>query len=105
MVKITNGVNVFEVTDGAYKSIYRHQGYQVINDGGGKAFVPEQSDEPTKTADEIFIDELQEKPISQWNKDEVKRYAAIKDIDIKGTKSVNDAKEIIKVAMAAESEG
>lgn len=104
MVKITNGVNVFEVTDGAYESIYRHQGYQVINDGGEKVFVPEQSDKHTKTADEMFVEELQEKPISQWNKDEVKRYAAIKDIDIKGTKSVNDAKNIIKAVMAAENE-
>lgn len=104
MVKITNGTNVFEVTDGAYNSIYRHQGYQVIGDKAEQEFVPEKPDEPTKTADEIFIEELQEKPISQWNKDEVKRYAAIKDIDIKGTKSVNDAKEVIKAAMAVESE-
>lgn len=104
MVKITNGVNVFEVTDGAYESIYRHQGYQIIGNKVEKAFVPERSDEPTKTADEIFIEELQEKPISQWNKDEVKRYAAIKDIDIKGTKSANDAKEVIKMSMAAENE-
>lgn len=104
MVKITNGTNVFEVTDGAYNSIYRHQGYQVIGEKAEQAFVPEKPDEPTKTADEIFVEELLEKPISQWNKDEVKRYAAIKEIDIKGTKSVNDAKEVIKAAMAAESE-
>lgn len=104
MVKITNGTNVFEVTDGAYESIYRHQGYQVIGEKAAQEFVPAEPDEPTKTADEIFVEELQEKPISQWNKDEVKRYAAIKDIDIKGTKSVNDAKEVIKAAMVAESE-
>lgn len=104
MVKITNGVNIFEVTDGAYESIYRHQGYQVIGDKSKEVFIPEESGEPIKTADEIFIEELQEKPISQWNKDEVKHYAAIKDIDIKGTKSVNEAKEVIKAAMAAENE-
>lgn len=101
MVKITNGANVFEVTDGAYESIYRHQGYQVIGEKAEKAFVPEPN-KSTKTADEIFIEELKEKPISQWNRDEVKRYAAVKDIDIKGTKSVNDAKDVIKAAMAAE---
>lgn len=103
MVKITNGVNVYVVSDGAYNDIYRHQGYQVIGDSEAKDFEPE-NNESAKTADEIFIEELQEKPISQWNKDEVKRYAVIKDIDIKGTKSINDAKEVIKVAMAAESE-
>lgn len=104
MVKITNGKNVFEVTSGAYENIYKHQGYQVIGKNEDTDFVPENTGE-TKTADEMFIEELREKPISQWNKDEVKRYAAIMDIDIKGTKSVNDAKEIIKAAMeAAEGE-
>lgn len=96
MVKITNGVNVYEVTIGAYNDIYRHQGYQVINKKKEQDFGVEPSEVNNKTADEIFIDELQEKPISQWNKDEVKRYAAIKEIDLTGTKNVNDAKEIIK---------
>ena len=102
MVKITNGKNVFEVTSGAYEKIYKHQGYQVIDkpNRAKQDFVPEELAGETKTADEMFVEELQEKPISQWNKDEVKRYAAIMDIDIKGTKSVNDAKDIIKAAMA-----
>lgn len=98
MVKITNGINVFEVTDGAYESIYRHQGYQVIGGSEDSYFVPGLSEE-RKTADEMFIEELQEKPISQWNKDEVKRYADARGINLKGTKSVNDAKEIIKKTM------
>lgn len=101
MVKITNGVNVFEVSDGAYENIYKHQGYQKIDKPAEQAFVPEDPEGEKKTADEMFVEELREKPISQWNKDEVKRYAAIMDIDIKGTKSVNDAKEVIKAAMAA----
>lgn len=104
MVKITNGVSVFEVTDGAYDSIYRHQGYQIIGGDTEQAFVPDEfSDNNTKTADEIFVEELEEKPISQWNKDEVKRYANIKGIDIKGTQSMNDAKKIIRQAMSEES--
>ena len=31
MVKITNGVDVFEVTRGAFDGIYSHQGFRVIN--------------------------------------------------------------------------
>lgn len=105
MVKITNGINVFEVTNGAYEGIYRHQGYQIIGEQQKQEFVPETEDNgETKSADEIFAEELEKKPISQWNKDEVKRYAAIKEIDIKGTKSVNDAKEVIKQAMAESEE-
>lgn len=96
MVKITNGINVFEVTTGAYEGLYRHQGYQVIGEEKKQDFVPEESSENEETADELFAEELQKKPISQWNKEEVKRYAAARGIDIRGTKSVNEAKEIIK---------
>lgn len=102
MVKITNGINVFEVTSGAYEGIYRHQGYQVIGEGREQFFIKEESSENEETADEIFVEELQKKPISQWNKEEVKRYAVVKGIDIRGTKSVNEAKEIIKKAMNEE---
>ena len=49
-----------------------------------------------KSEDDIFVEEILEKPISQWNKEEVKRFAAIKEIDISGTKNANEAKEIMK---------
>lgn len=93
MVKITNGVNVFEVTRGAFDGIYSRQGYRLID-------VDEKVSEmpviPEKSEDEIFVEEILEKPISQWNKEEVKRFAAIKEINISGTKNANEAKEIIK---------
>lgn len=92
MVKITNGVNVFEVTRGAFDGIYSRQGYTIM---GEKKAVAEVKT-PEKTEDEKFLDEIIEKPISQWNKDEVKRFAALKEIDITGTKNAGEAKEIIK---------
>ena len=94
MVKITNGVNVFEVTRGAFDGIYSRQGYYIMDkDKSVNASV-----EPIheKSEDEIFVEEILEKPISQWNKEEVKHFAAIKEIDISGTKNANEAKEIIK---------
>lgn len=93
MVKITNGVNVFEVTEGAFNCIYSKQGYTLFND---KDFTKEEVKEEN-TEEDAFVYELLEKPISQWNKEEVKRFAAIKGIDIKGTENVRQAKEIIKV--------
>lgn len=95
MVKITNGVNVFEVTRGAFDGIYSRQGYRLV-DEKTEAKTPEASKASEKTEDEIFVEEILEKPISQWNKEEVKRFAAIKKIDISGTKNANEAKEIIK---------
>lgn len=95
MVKITNGVNVFEVTRGAFDGIYSRQGYKLV-DEKAEANAPEAPAAPEKSEDDIFVEEILEKPISQWNKEEVKRFAAIKEIDISGTKNANEAKEIIK---------
>lgn len=94
MLKITNGVNVFEVTRGAFDGIYSRQGYRVMEEH--KHEEDEQPKVPEKTDDELFIETIVEKPISQWNKDEVKRFATLKEIDLAGTKNVGEAKEIIK---------
>ena len=95
MVKITNGVNVFEVTRGAFDGIYSRQGYKLV-DERAEAKAHKAHAAPEKSDDEIFVEEILEKPISQWNKEEVKRFAVIKEIDISGTKNANEAKEIIK---------
>ena len=102
MVKITNGVNVFEVTRGAFDGIYSRQGYTVVDEKA--AHEAENVNAPEKTEDEKFIDEIVEKPISQWNKEEVKRFAALNGIDITGTKNANEAKEIIKEFIEADSQ-
>lgn len=100
MVKITNGVNVFEVTRGAFDGIYSRQGYTIMNEKAAKDVKTPKT--PEKTEDEIFVEEILEKPISQWNKDEVKRFAGIKEIDITGTRNANEAKEIIKSFLEAQ---
>ena len=95
MVKITNGVNIFEVTRGAFDGIYSRQGYTVIDENSTVEQNAE-SEVNEKTEDEKFVDEIIEKPVSQWNKDEIKKFAALKGIDISGTKSAGEAKELIK---------
>lgn len=92
MVKITNGVNIFEVTRGAFDGIYSRQGYTIIDKE--RAAIKNKVTE--KTEDEKFLDEIVEKPISQWNKEEVKHFAVLKEIDITGTKNAGEAKELIK---------
>lgn len=100
MVKITNGVNVFEVTKGAFDGIYSRQGYHFI-DETKKA----QEDKVLgKTEDELFIEGIIEKPLSQWNKDEIKRFAELNDIDITGTKNAGEAKERIKEFLDAQGQ-
>lgn len=93
MVKITNGVNIFEVTKGAYEGIYSRQGYKLFEKAKP---VAEVNKKPELTEDELFCKEIVEKPISNWNKDEVKRFAELNEIDISGTKNANEAKDRIK---------
>ena len=101
MVKITNGVNVYEVTRGAFDGIFSRQGYTIVDEAAEKKVAAETPHEPEKTEDELFLDEVQEKPIAQWNKEEVKRFAALKNIDISGTKNAGEAKNIIKEFLGA----
>jgi hypothetical protein len=98
MVTIKNGDNIHVVTEGAYKEIFSRLGYEIIS---GKEEVsietPIDMDDNTMSEEEMnFILGVEEKPISQWSKAEVKKYAELKRIDITGTKNVNEAKAIIK---------
>ena len=99
MVKITNGVNVFEVTQGAFDGIYSRQGYTIV--GAEKTAKVEDAQVLEISEEDAFLAEIVEKPISQWNKEEVKRFATLKQIDISGTKNANEAKAIIKEVLEA----
>ena len=101
MVLITNGVDRFLVTKGAFNGVYSKQGYTIVNDE--KVAAAAQMPNP-KTENEKFLEEIEEKPLSQWSKEEVKKFAALKDIDISGTKNVNEAKALIKDFMEANAE-
>ena len=117
MVKISNGDVTQIVSHGAFETQYKKLGFQIVGDNQAieakkevkKAadvnkhevqvpdnddFYADAADDDTDNGDDF--EELLEKPISQWNKTEVKDFAAAKGIDIHGTKNANEAKEIIK---------
>ena len=117
MVKISNGEVTQIVSRGAFDTQYKRLGFQIVGDNQAieakkevkkaaeekksEAQVPDDDDFDADAADDDTDDgddfeELLEKPISQWNKTEVKDFAAAKGIDIHGTKNANEAKEIIK---------
>ena len=100
MVKITNYVNTFEVTQGAYDDIFKKQGFELVEEE--KEDKKETIEETKKTNEEAYIEELMEKPISQWNKEEVKTYASLKNIDISKTKNIGEARNIIKQSIDKE---
>lgn len=100
MVKVTNYVNTFEVTQGAYDDILKKQGFELVEEE--KEDKKETVEETKKTNEEVYIEELREKPISQWNKEEVKTYASLKNIDISNTKNIGEARNIIKQSIDKE---
>lgn len=111
MVKISNGEVTQIVSRGAFDTQYKRLGFQIVGDNKAtevkkateekksEVQVPDDdfdADVADDTEDGDDFEELLEKPISQWNKTEVKDFAAAKGIDIHGTKNANEAKEIIK---------
>lgn len=98
MVTIKNGDNIHVVTEGAYKEIFSRLGYEVISSKEEVSIeTPIDVDDNTMSEEDMdFILGIEEKPISQWSKTDVKKYAELKHINITGTKNVNEAKMIIK---------
>lgn len=118
MVKCTNGVAVIEVTEGAYNTIFKDQGYRPIADevkapvapvvippekkvgtppvGDNSEADSEEQPDAYVPEEKDEIDSLLEKPIGQWSNDEVKAFAEAKGIDITGTKNAKEAKGRIR---------
>lgn len=99
MVKITNGVDVIEVSKGAYESIYKSQGFTEVDSKEEKSEeLPHTRIETDEefNKEQRFIKELEEKPLASWSKSEVKEYCALLGLDISKTKNVTEAKEIVK---------
>lgn len=117
MVKCTNGMAVIEVTEGAYNTIFKDQGYRpiaeevkapvapVVVPTEGKVETPVEDNSEVESEEQADayapeekdeIDSLLEKPIGQWSNDEVKAFAEAKGIDITGTKNAKEAKGRIR---------
>lgn len=100
MLTITNGVETFVVPEGAAK-IYKNMGFRPV--GGTSTTVEEPvHNKANEVVGDNIYDDLLSKPISQWNQDEVKEFAAAKGYDVSEAKSLKQAKAIIKDALDAE---
>ena len=84
MVKITDGVNYFEVTTGAYEEIYKSQGFEIAEENS-----------IDDSIEDYIDDSNSDEPLSEWSSKKVKAFAKENGIDLTGTKSVDEAKERI----------
>lgn len=99
MVKITNGINVFEVPSGAAKA-YEASGYHIVSghDNVDKVIIEDEVVEDVvndANDDNRFVEEIMEKPVSQWNGEEIRRYASIKGIDLTGVRTTKQARSAV----------
>lgn len=81
------------MTNGAFSAIYEKQGF-TIYDPSKKA--KKNVETASEMTDDEFVEQLEEKPLNKWNKTEVKRYAEVFGIDISGTRSISDARDVIR---------
>lgn len=124
MVTITNGIKSFRVPTGAVKP-YENMGFHVVSDDeveemkqgrqeyygsdrkesddAGSGNNGESREIVEKSSDDIFVEELLEKPLSQWNNEEVKEFVRIKDIDTSGAQKVSQVRSIIKTYLEEQS--
>ncbi len=97
MIKITDGVSIFEVTNGAYEEVYKKQGFEpldeVLENAVDEGLAGDDDIEP-ETGDDVE-DEL-EVPLSEWNNKQIKAFADEHDIDLSGTKTADEARERIR---------
>ena len=131
MVTITNGINTFRVTAGAVKP-YKSMGFHVVSDielEEMKQLVHESVDNSVESGstlrksnhnagrvidygrdkednvndeDTAFVEELLEKPLSQWSSEEIKDFVKIKGIDTSGAQKMSQVRGIIKSYLEGE---
>nr|DAI54370.1 MAG TPA: hypothetical protein [Caudoviricetes sp.] len=121
-VKITNGNAEFEVTKAAFKNAFEQQGFRIIDDAvptihnrfedkfdvnldmeaevsEAEHFKSEMPVEVELNEDDLFVQGMLERPISEWTKGELKRVAKIKGIDLSNADSTSKARQIVSKAM------
>ena len=121
-VKITNGNAEFEVSKAAFENAVEQQGFRIVDDitsvihnrfedkfdvnldmeaefNKVEDSKPEMIAEVELSEDDLFMQGMLEKPISEWTKGELKRVARIKGIDLSNADSTSKARQIVSKAM------
>lgn len=124
MLVISNGVNTFKVTKGAYRTIYMHQGYHIVSEAGASAPATD-GDSPMKGTHEETRDggevdttlpepesgsahtsgsendgaedeeDLSEIPLSEMSVSQLKMYAEHIGVKLDGTETKKELRQLI----------
>lgn len=114
MVRITNGRQTVEVSRGAFENVYKGMGFHEVGvvaeelktpkKPAGEQVPPPGDDTPGNDdtpeeegdGDGLDVEALLEKPLSQWQPDELKEFVRIKGIDTTGATKVSQVRGIVK---------
>ena len=104
MVTISNGRIRHEVTIGAFNTIYKGLGFHIVGAKEEKVVKNTKANEvhtesintPVEVEEKSWVEDLLEKPISQWSKEETANFAKEKGIDTSYARKLSEAKDIIK---------
>lgn len=102
-VKITNGAQIFRVSQGSYNNFYKHQGYIIVDEERERQdkFEEQMNEEEGETNDgELEL--LASTPLSELNRSQLKKYAAFLGVDLTGVTSVKEARERVKAKLDEE---
>lgn len=129
MLTITNGVDTLQVTKGAYKVLYKHQGFCILgeelisgqlsdkasempyNDDDAEAVtypdeaehVKSDTENPAESAHyEDEEEDLSEIPLTEMTKTQLIKYAEQLDIDFDGTETRKDLRIAIRKALNSQ---
>lgn len=98
MVKIKNGDKVMTVTRGAYNSIFKDMGFIMVHEAKTPKTFDEDAEEDTEGAEMEEETQLEEKPLSEMNFNELKEYASQLGIPTAGMRTRKELKEAIQQA-------
>lgn len=94
MVKIKKDNKIILVTNGAYENTFKGQGYTLVEE------IPKVETQEPEINEEINA--IMSKPFSEWSKKELKMVADENSIDLSGTKTVEEARELVKTALGLQ---
>ena len=64
--------------------------------GADEGTEDEDDEDNSEDEDAMFVEDILEKPLSQWSTDELKEFVRIKDIDTTGAKKTSEVRSIVK---------
>lgn len=96
LVKITNGDITLEVSSGAFANSYKNCGFSVVESDAEETILEIAEDEDESEELEVQQENIVQKPIGSWTKQELKDFAKKNDIDTAGATSTQEVKAIIK---------